>query len=172
MLLAPWAAALLTAPALLSASCTESDAWFIMGQGELDWEPIEDGDELLMVLGGQGLLMFPMPLQGSGFKIPDDPTDYTHPDAPILDIYLDIEGHAYDDGHFEKVLNYPIPLTPVGDGSYQFIYVTLFIPDELVNPCDIHGLEGKLRAELDVVDDDLLLWERTVVIAVPEELCL
>ena len=117
-LLAPWAAALLTAPLLLSSSCTESDAWFIMGQGELDWEPIEDGDKLLMVLGGQGLLMFPMPLQGAGFEIPDDPTDYTHPDAPILDIYLDIEGHLYDDGHFEKVLNYPMPLTPVGDGSY------------------------------------------------------
>ena len=70
----------------------DPDAWIAMGQGEEGWFPVEDGDELLMVLGGQGLLMFPMPLRGSGFTLADDPSDYTDPATPLFDMYLDIEG--------------------------------------------------------------------------------
>ena len=153
-------------------ACVPDEGWFVMGQGEVPgWTALEDGDELLMVLGGQGLLMFPMPLRGGGFRVPKDPLDYTDPAAPILDIHIDIEGHVYDNGHFERVVNYPIPLSPLGDGSFEFIYVTLFIPDELVDPCAIDGLPGQIHAELDVVDGDRLVWDREVVIAVPEELC-
>ncbi|PRP90298.1 hypothetical protein ENSA5_65940 [Enhygromyxa salina] len=146
--------------------------WIAMGQGEEGWSPVEDGDELLMVLGGQGLLMFPMPLRGAGFTLADDPSDYTDPRTPIFDMYLDIEGFDLDfGGHFKRLSNYPVPFEILPDGTYEFVYITLFVPDELLDPCDIDGLTGELHAELDVVDGYVLTWDRTVTMAVPPELC-
>ena len=150
----------------------DPDAWIAMGQGEMGWSPVEDGDELWMVLGGQGLLMFPMPLRGSGFTLADDPSDYTDPATPLFDMYLDIEGFELDfGGHFKRLANYPVPFEILDDGTYEFIYITLFVPDELLDPCDIDGLEGFLHAELDVVDGYTLTWDRNVVMRVPADLC-
>ena len=147
-------------------------AWIAMGQGETGWFPVEDGDELLMVLGGQGLLMFPMPLRGSGFSLADDPSDYTDPRTPIFHMYLDIPGFELDfGGHFKRLANYPVPFEILPDGTYEFVYITLFVPDDLLDPCDIDGLPGELHAELDVVDGYTLTWDRSVVMAVPPELC-
>lgn len=147
-------------------------AWIAMGQGEEGWYPVENGDELLMVLGGQGLLMFPMPLRGKGFTLAPDPSDYTDPRTPLFDMYLDIEGFELDfGGHFKRLANYPVPFEILEDGTYEFVYITLFVPDELPDPCDIDGLPGTLHAELDVVDGYVLTWDRTVTIAVPDELC-
>lgn len=147
-------------------------AWIAMGQGEEGWYPVENGDELLMVLGGQGLLMFPMPLRGKGFTLADDPSDYTDPATPIFDMYLDIPGFELDfGGHFKRLSNYPVPFEILPDGTYEFVYITLFVPDELTNPCDIDGLPGELHAELDVVDGYVLTWDRSVVMEVPPELC-
>jgi hypothetical protein len=148
------------------------DAWIAMGQGETGWNPVENGDELVMVLGGQGLLMFPMPLRGHGFTLAPDPSDYTHPDTPLFDMYLDIEGFELDfGGHFKRLANYPVPFEVLPDDVYEFVYITLFVPDELADPCDIDGLPGELHAELDVVDGYTLTWDRSVVISVPDELC-
>ncbi|HLT38889.1 MAG TPA: hypothetical protein VK034_21525 [Enhygromyxa sp.] len=148
------------------------DAWFLMGQGELGWTEVEDGDSLLMVLGGQGLLMFPMPIRGHGFTLPENPKDYTHPDIPLLDIHLDIEGFNIGfGGHFSRIANYPIPFSILADGTYEFVYITIFVPDELQDPCAIDGLPGELYAELDTADGDTLTWERSVVIEVPADLC-
>jgi hypothetical protein len=148
-------------------------AWFLMGQGETsDWNEVEEGEQLLMVLGGQGLLMFPMPIRGKGFTLPDDPEDWTDPDIPVLDIHLDIEGFNFGFGdHFARIANYPIPFQVLPDGTYEFVYVTIFVPDELQNPCDIDGLPGEFYAELDTADGYTLTWERSVVIEVPEALC-
>lgn len=149
-----------------------SGAWFLMGQGESGWNEVEDGDELLMVLGGQGLLMFPMPIRGDGFTLPDDPSDWTHPDIPMLDIHLDIEGFNIGfGGHFSRIANYPVPFTVLESGTYEFVYITIFVPDELSDPCDIDGLPGQLHAELDTADGDTLTWDRSVVIDVPAALC-
>lgn len=149
-----------------------SDAWFSMGQGESGWNEIHDGDELLMVLGGQGLLMFPMPIHADGFTLPDNPKDWTHPDIPILDIHLDIEGFNIGFGdHFSRVANYPVPFDILDDGTYEFIYITIFVPDELLDPCAIDGLPGEIHAELETADGDMLVWDRSVVIEVPQELC-
>jgi hypothetical protein len=150
----------------------DPDAWIAMGQGEEGWYPVENGDELLMVLGGQGLLMFPMPLRGKGFTLADDPSDYTHPDTPIFDMHLDIEGFDLDfGGHFKRLSNYPVPFKILPDGTYEFVYITLFVPDELTDPCDIDGLPGQLHAELDVVDGYVLTWDRSVIMSVPSSLC-
>lgn len=149
-----------------------TDAWFLMGQGETGWNEVDDGDSLVMVLGGQGLLMFPMPIRGEGFTLPDDPQDWTDPNIPILDIHLDIEGFNIGfGGHFSRIANYPVPFTILEDGTYEFVYITIFVPDELTDPCDIHGLPGELYAELDTADGDVLTWERSVIIEVPAELC-
>ncbi len=148
------------------------DAWFSMGQGESDWNEVNDGDSLVMVLGGQGLLMFPMPIRGKGFTLPAEPADWTDPDIPLLDIQLDIEGFNIGfGGHFSRIANYPVPFSVLADGTYEFIYITIFVPDELADPCDINGLPGELHAELDTADGDTLTWDRSVVIEVPEALC-
>jgi hypothetical protein len=148
------------------------NGWIAMGQGEEGWFPVEDGDELLMVLGGQGLLMFPMPLRGSGFTLAPDPSDYTDPRTPKFDMYLDIDGFDLDfGGHFKRLSNYPVPFEVLADGTYEFVYITLFVPNELTNPCDIDGLPGELHAELDVTDGYTLTWDRSVIMAVPAELC-
>jgi hypothetical protein len=150
----------------------DPDVWFAMGQGESDWSPVEDGDSLVMVLGGQGLLMFPMPVHAHGFTLPDDPSDWTHPDIPVLDIHLDIEGFNIGfGGHFSRIANYPVPFKILPDGTYEFIYITIFVPDELTDPCDIDGLPGDFHAELETADGDTLIWERSVIIDVPDALC-
>jgi len=150
----------------------DPDAWIAMGQGEEGWNPVENGDELLMVLGGQGLLMFPMPLRGAGFTLADDPSDYTDPATPLFDMYLDIDGFELDfGGHFKRLSNYPVPFEVLPDGTYEFVYITLFVPDELTDPCDIDGLPGELHAELDVVDGYTLTWDRSVIMRVPADLC-
>jgi hypothetical protein len=148
------------------------DAWILMGQGESGWNEVDDGDELVMVMGGQGLLMFPMPLRGKGFTLPDDPSDWTHPDIPTFDIHLDIEGFNIGfGGHFSRIANYPVPFKVLPDGTYEFVYITIFVPDELLDPCDIDGLPGEFHAELDTADGYTLIWERSVIIEVPATLC-
>ncbi|MFV8751183.1 hypothetical protein ACNOYE_11625 [Nannocystaceae bacterium ST9] len=147
------------------------DAWMKLGQGETEFQEVKDGDELLMVLGGQGLLMFPMPLHASGFTLPDDPSDYTDPRVPVLDMHLDIEGfNTGFGGHFARIANYPIPFEVLEDGTYEFIYVTIFVPDDLANPCDIDELPGTIHAELETADGDLLSLDLEVSIEVPEVL--
>jgi hypothetical protein len=146
--------------------------WILMGQGESGWNEIKDGDSLLMVMGGQGLLMFPMPIRGRGFTLPDNPLDWTDPKIPLLDIHLDIEGFNIGfGGHFSRIANYPVPFVILEDGTYEFIYITIFVPDELKNPCDIDGLPGEFHAELDTADGYTLVWDRSVVIEVPPALC-
>lgn len=150
----------------------DPDAWISMGQGETGWNEVLEGDELVMVLGGQGLLMFPMPIRGEGFTVPADPSDWTHPDIPMLDIHLDIPGFNVGfGGHFSRIANYPVPFTILPDGTYEFVYITMFVPDELADPCDIDGLAGEFHAELHTADGYTLTWDRGVIIEVPASLC-
>jgi hypothetical protein len=148
-----------------------SDAWLKLGQGEFEYQELSEGDEMLMVLGGQGLLMFPIPIHAGGFTLPEDPSNYTDPNVPILDMHLDIDGFNFGFGdHFARLANYPIPFEVLDDGTYEFIYVTIFVPDELENPCDIDELPGHLHAELETADGDTLIVDLDVSIEVPADL--
>ncbi len=148
---------------------TPGEGWLELGQGELEFQNIESGDELIMVLGGQGLLMFPIPIRGGEFPLPEDPSDFTDPDIPILDLHLDIEGFNIGfGGHFARVANYPVPFDVLGDGTYEFVYITIFVPDELENPCDIDEQPGLLHAELEAADGQVMVVDLDVSIEVPD----
>ncbi len=140
--------------------------YFEMGQGVTDFRFVEDGDELEMVLGGQGLLMFPMPVRGGGFELPPDPSDYNHPKIPLLDATVDIDGfNTGTGGHFIYLANYRIPFTVRGDGDYQFNYVALIIPDDVEDYTVLDGRPAHVHAELSPHGlEDPLVFDRDVII--------
>lgn len=130
-----------------------------VGFGETDFTPIEDGGELRVVWGAQGSAMFPMPIRAGGITVPDDPSDYTDERAPILDVTLDVDGEepGYC-GHFKCVANYPMSFEVMDDGTLQFLYVRVIMPDGV----DVQELDGKtahLRVELDPFDSGTLVEE-------------
>lgn len=123
--------------------------WFELGFGETAFAPLRDGDPLQVVWGGQGAAMFPLPLRGGEFVLPDPPSDYTSELAPLFDLDIDIEG--YNDGpgnHFKHLANYPITFEILPDGTYEYIYVAVLLPDH-IDPVALDGLpahfSGRLR---------------------------
>lgn len=150
-----------------SSSETDDDVvgFLEVGFGETDFTPIEDGGELRVVWGAQGSAMFPMPIRAGGITVPDDPSDYTDARAPILDVTLDIEGEEPGFcGHFKCVANYPMSFERLDDGTLEFMYIRVIMPDGV----DVTTLDGKtatLRVELEPVDSGTLTeeFELTVV---------
>jgi len=132
-----------------SGSTTESVVgWFELGFGDTAFAPLADGDTLQVVWGGQGAAMFPLPLRGAEFTLPDPPDDYTSELAPLFDLDIDIEG--YNDGpggHFKHLANYPITFEIQPDGSYEYIYVAVLLPDE-IDPTELDGLPAHLSVRL------------------------
>jgi len=145
---------------------TPEDAYFELGQGQVGFEFVEDGDALEMELGGQGLLMFPMPVRGGGFGLPPDPSDYTHPKIPQIKVFVDIDGfNTGVGGHFIYLNNYRIPFTVRDDGDYQFNYVALLVPDDVTDYTVLDGREAHIYAELEAHDlDEPLVFERDVIV--------
>ena len=140
-----------------------------VGFGETDFTPIEDGGELRVVWGAQGAAMFPMPIRAGGITVPDDPRDYTDPLAPLLDVTLDIEGEepGYC-GHFKCVSNYPMSFDVRQDGTLEFLYIRVIMPDGV----DVQSLDGKaarLEVELSPYDSGSLVqtFDLTVVAEPP-----
>ncbi len=140
-----------------------------VGFGELQFEPLQDGGDLRFVWGAQGSAMFPMPVRGSEFTLPDDPRDYTDERAPLLDVELDVDGTepGYC-GHFKCVSNYPLSFEILEDGTYEFLYVRVIVPDG-IDPRDIEGRAAHLRVELSPYDSAPLVQEfdLTVVVDAP-----
>jgi hypothetical protein len=122
--------------------------WFDIGWGDTQWHTLDDGGVLKVVWGGQGAAMFPMPIRGAEFVLPDPPDDYTSELAPLLDLQLDIEGHNDGvGGHFKRIANYPITFEIMPDGSYEYIYLAVLLPDE-IDPAILDGLPGHLEVQL------------------------
>lgn len=133
-----------------SAGETEdpSTGWFEIGWGVDSFTPVVDGGEFMVVWGTQGSAMFPMPIRAGEFVLPDDPGDYTDPKAPLMDLELDIEGHNDGiGGHFKRIANYPLVFDILGDGTYEFLYVAIILPDD-ADPLELEGLPAHLHVQI------------------------
>ncbi len=155
-----------------------NDAIFEIGQAIFDpddpfadpaWAPLASGDSLELVLGGQGLMMFPIGLRGANFVIADDPTNFTDPKMPKADIWMDIEGYNIGfAGHFARIYNYPLSFRPLSGSSdiNEFLYIAVIVPDEISDPKELDGKPGHIWIELDPYDDEPILREIDVIVAV------
>jgi hypothetical protein len=140
------------------------DAWFEIGWGATEFNALENGGDIEVVWGSQGAAMFPLPLRGGGFVLPDDPTDYESPLAPKLDLHIDIEGHNNDIGdHFRYLANYPIVFEEMPDGSYEFLYVAVLMPDG-IDPTILEGLPAHLWAQLRPYESEPMVIELDLVV--------
>jgi hypothetical protein len=159
----------------MSGSVTESDGstgdeevigWVDVGFGETTFAPIEDGGEMHIVWGSQGAAMFPMPIRGAEFTLPDDPADFTDERAPMMDLTVDIDG--FNDGvggHFKRIANYPVAFSVLGDGTYEFIYVRVIVPDT-IDPMDLDGRPAHLWVQVDPYDSAPLVVEYDLTVRV------
>jgi hypothetical protein len=108
---------------------------------DLPWDPLEEGDRVDMIFGGQGATMMALPVRGEGFSIPG----MDMPQWPVLEASLDVDGHNTGfGGHFWRIANYPVWFEDDGDGGWEFYFLTVLIdePDlsTLVGqPAHFHG---------------------------------
>ena len=142
------------------------DAWVRPGHGKEAFHPIEAGDDYPITLGGQGAYMFTLPLQAGGFSLPGPSVKYDDPSYPTIDVSVDIEGWGgvLDvNGHFSSVRDYPVTFRVLDDGTYEYVRVSLLLPDDLLVFDDILGDSLTLRYSLrcgdgQVVEDELPLF--------------
>ncbi|MBA3547452.1 MAG: hypothetical protein H0T76_13275 [Nannocystis sp.] len=151
-------------------------AQFTLGEAVFDpadplaaptFRELGDGDELTIVRGGQGLLMLPLGVHGSGFEVPADPLDWDNARTPRIDLWIDIEGFNVGiGGHFTQITGYPIGFVPVGgDGTLEHLYITAFVPDPIADPSVLFGKPGVLRAELQTYQQPTVALELSFVVA-------
>ena len=122
------------------------------------WTSI-DRHEITMVLGGQGFLMIPLPIRVGGIEIDTSIRDWDDPRLPKLNLAMRVDGFSYGvDDTFIRIANYGIRFEPIpGEDAYEFVYVTLFPPDEIcptedtcefLIPQDVDGLTARIEASL------------------------
>lgn len=152
-----------------TATGAPGGAWFEIGWGDTSFMPLGDGDDFTVVWGGQGAAMFPMPIRGGDFVLPDDPKNYLDEKAPLLDLHIDIEGHNDGfGGHFKRIANYPVTFTVLDDGTYEFVYVAIILPDE-VDPYELEGLPAHLWVQLRPWEHEPIVQELDLTITVGDD---
>ncbi len=141
------------------------EAWLELGQGALDWQPLDDTHPFQLWLGGQGTYMFPLQLRVGNIVVPNDPLDWEDPWAPELELEWDVPEHNVGlGGYFYRIANYPLPLKPHGDG-YEWSYVALILPDPYYgDPAAIDGVPGTLTVHVTAADGE------SVTVSVPTTL--
>jgi len=145
----------------------QGDPWFQVGSGETSFTPLEPAGVLPIVWGSQGAAMFPMPIRGGGFHLPGNPKDFGHPEIPILDLVLDIDGYSDDPAtHFKQISNYPVTFDVLPDGTYEYFYLPVIVPDAVVDPQIYHGSTAHLRVELTPFQAETMLEEYALVVDV------
>lgn len=137
-------------------------AWLELGQGSIEYEALEPGGELRIVLGGQGLLMFPVDLRAGGFCVPPDLSD--RDEFPVLDIDLDVEGEP---APFISLHDQPIDFDILEDDTYMWIHLPLVLPDA-ADPASLVGRGITVDATLVPHDHAPLQVEMQQVIGVEE----
>lgn len=156
-------------PGTGTADTGEPTAWIEAGWGLTEWNAF-DG-VLPLVVGPQGLAMFSVPLRGRGFRNPTLP-DYDDPELPIVQAWVDVEGHAESPGgHLAEVVDQPGLFYPSFEepGLLEATAVWLLIPDA-VDPSTLVGTEAHLHVELLDVDGLELVDDRVLAIGeVPPE---
>ena len=143
--------------------------WFQVGWGQGEFVPLADGDPFPIVLGGQGAQMFPMPLQGGEWFLPENPTSWMDETGPLVDMDMDIEG--YNDGpggHFKHIANYTLDWIILPDGTYQSSFLPILVPDG-VTPEELDGLPAHIWVRLRPYEQPALELELDVVVTVSDE---
>ncbi len=138
--------------------------WFEVGWGEGDYTAVVDGGDFPVIRGGQGSEMFPMPLQGAEFYLPDDPTSWMHPEAPLVDLEMDVPG--YNDGpggHFKRIANYALDWSVLDDGTYESAFLPILVPDG-IDTDELDGLSAHLWVQVRPSGQPALVRELDVVL--------
>lgn len=130
------------------------DALFLLAQGDNasgafpDWAPMTAGSQLKLVLGSQGLMMFPIVVLARGIVVPDPPANFVDPKAPQLTLSVDIDGEDGVGGHYTRVANYALRFRIRTDGGLESMYVPLIVPDDFDMVERLRGKSGVVRASL------------------------
>jgi hypothetical protein len=146
------------------SSCT-TEPWVALGRDTLEFTELEDGDELVVGLDGSGcgpLLAFALPIRAGGFHLTSD--------MPVLELKLDVENvEGGFDGHFTRVVNYPIAFEALDEGGYEFDSVLLPVP-ELDDLCVLDEQPARLHGQVDFPEGEVVAIDLEVSIEVPETL--
>lgn len=112
----------------------------------LPFDPLEDGEEVEIIAGGQGLEMFALPIRAGNFEIDVDAKDVKW---PMLDMHVDVEDHNDGvGGHFTRLANYPVWFDPTDEDEYEFFFLTVILPAD--GPLeDLVGLPATIDATLE-----------------------
>lgn len=148
---------------------------FTLGEAVFDPEnPLEpfykelpDGGTMKIVRGGQGLLMLPFAVRGSGFVVPPNPNAWDDPKMPHIDMWIDIEGHNVGfGGHFARLNEYPIGFVPIDDeGTLEHLYIAIIVPDAIEDPQTLTNKKGVVHAELRTYMQSTVVRELEFVVA-------
>jgi hypothetical protein len=147
------------------------DAWIEPGWGKELYHPLAEGDDFPIILGGQGSYMFTLALRGGGFPLPDDDVHWSDPSMPSVDAWVDIDGvdEGLDArGHFSSVVDYPISFHVVEGGSYEYVRVSLLLPEGVVEFDDLVGREATLHYDVECGDGQRVVDERRLVVSLSD----
>jgi hypothetical protein len=152
-------------PCGLSEKPGQDGPWFDLGNLG---EPL--GATLTMECGGQGALMFFLQTDQGGFLPVDDYVMY--------DVTFDVPG--FDDlsptGHFYEAQGYPVYVGCGGigepDGGFNTVGIAMLLPDALTDVHMVDGVEATLHVSLLPPDDEPVVFDATVTLAVPQYLSL
>ena len=126
-----------------SESYVDGEPWLELGQGVVEYRALEAGGEFDIVLGGQGLLMFPLGLRAGGFCVPPDLSE--RDEFPILDAVLEVEG---EESPFIEIADQPVDFIIEDDDTFVWFYVPLLLPDGS-EPLELEGRSVFVHARLD-----------------------
>ncbi|MEM6992568.1 MAG: hypothetical protein AAF721_18795, partial [Myxococcota bacterium] len=91
-----------------------------------------------------------------------------HEAAPIVELWLDIEGHNDGfGGHFKRIANYPLGFSEMDDGSYQSTYIAIILPDGK-DPVELDGLPATLSVAMEPLDSAPITVELDLTVSLGE----